>query len=199
MKLLEALRNVDRSDPVFPDVEEIASDLDLNVWYSDLPSDHEERLKAYWLIKWNCTDTWVGVKAIYFDGTLVGMSKQDARKSSIEFRWMSRAAAADLATYLRPETKVTDVIHEEDEVEDFYSLGYVSQLLHDEGSIVSAETGERIPVTVERDELRRRNAWGYKFDGDGQDINVKLPDGSLKQIHISDLHLAISVKKEQAE
>lgn len=169
MKLLDALKNVDRSEEnsQWVDTEEFCKALGIDPWLTDRPEDADTRLKQFWLKKWYCSDTWVGITTIFFDGELVGMTKQVARKADIEFSWVSREHADRVWDYLRPKlSKVDGYISATDEICETYSYNYVSQLLQDEGF------HEGQPCTIVRDDLFQRNRRSYNFDGDGQVVTI---------------------------
>lgn len=181
MKLIEALRNVERSEDAssWVDVEEICESLGIDPWQSERPKDSDVRLKHYWLQKWNCTDTWVGIRAIFFDGELVGMAEQQARKSDVNYSWLSQAHAHKVWDYLRPKfPKVENVIDESAEISQTYTVGYVSEIIQTQGFY------QGVPCELVRDELYLRNARHYKFDGDNQDVTLQFADGSTTQIHV---------------
>ena len=132
MKLIDALRNVQRPDggrwDFLSPVEAICSDLGINsLW--DYPDELDTRLKSYPVVDWLCTDTTVGLFAIYLDGVLVGMSFQSARKSDRTFKWVSQEAADHLRrvllTYTSPE-EIAVIDPEEDFEPIAKELAYLS-------------------------------------------------------------------------
>lgn len=193
MKLIDALRNVDRRDDnsTWVDMEDIYNALGIDPWQCERPADADNRIKEYWLVKWNCTDTWVGTTAIFFDGELVCMTKQGARKSSKDYTFLSQEAAEKVWEYLKPNKPKGDgFINPDEEIGEHYSVAYVSQVLQDEGFY------EGMPATICRDELYLRNRRSYNVDSDGQDITIQFHDGSRKQIHVSEFQFALSLAKE---
>lgn len=194
MKLLEALKNVDQSEDnsQWVDVEELCRALGIDSWLAERPEDADTRLKRFWLKKWYCSDTWVGITAIFFDGELVGMTEQVARKADMDFTWVNRESADKVWDYLRPKlSKVDGYISTTDEIPETDNVNYVSQILIDDGFY------EGMPCTVVRDDLFQRNRRAYKFDGDGQDINVIFEDNSTKQIHVTDFFMPLCLKKDE--
>lgn len=129
IKLIDALRNVDKSDPSWVNMEGLAEALGVNY---DYDQDHGDRFKAYYLIKWYCTDTWVGVQAIFLDDELVAMSKQTARKESEQISFVS-AEAADKVRELIYAKQYVDLVESDMEVGPFYTVQFGSQLLTKEG------------------------------------------------------------------
>lgn len=196
MKLLEALKNVDQSEQnsTWIDAEEIYKSLGIDPWECERPADFEDRLKQYWLVKWYCSDTWVGTTAIFLDGELVGMTRQVARKSDTDLDWISREAATKVWEWLKPKmAKISGYVNPDEDIDERYSVSYVSQILQDDGFY------EDQPATLVRDELFLRNARSYQFDGDGQDITIQFHDGVRKRIHVTDFQFALALRKDAAQ
>ena len=59
------------------------------------------RLATIPIHTWLCHDTFVGVHAIYFDGNFAALTFQSARKSEVEYRWVSLGMAEQVRTWLR--------------------------------------------------------------------------------------------------
>lgn len=105
MKLIELLKNVDRSNNQIPYncTEEICRIFHLDHW---LLEDELDKLKFYWIKSWICTDTQVGLAAIYLEDELVASFWQPARKSDEEIRFVSNDAAKKVKKYI--ETMLKD-------------------------------------------------------------------------------------------
>lgn len=64
MKLIDIARNIDKSkrNEDFVDLEAVQQALGLPVYgYAE-----QDRLKAFWVERWLCTDTWVGGRMYFF-------------------------------------------------------------------------------------------------------------------------------------
>jgi hypothetical protein len=61
----------------------------------------EERVKAAAINEWLCTDTMVGVYAIYLDGRFVALSFQSARKNDTTYYWNSTEDAKAMREFIR--------------------------------------------------------------------------------------------------
>lgn len=131
MKLYEALRNVDTSNPQYVDTEELCQVL--GIQYTWLENIEAARLKGYYLIDWYCTDQSVGVMAIFLDDVLVAMSKQNSRKSKVEYEFVSEEAANKLRTLLATQNEPVPLIDREEEIGPFYTVSFSSQLMTDDG------------------------------------------------------------------
>lgn len=84
---------------------------------------------------WCCTDTWVGKKAIYYQGLLVAVSNQECRKCGVTFAWASREiqdrivrVVEDLCRQDSP--RMMDLINwDEDIGEPAYQLNFAGEVL----------------------------------------------------------------------
>lgn len=98
----DVIARIDDSDPSKfgdPDLEALESDLQTNT-FMGWSEAFNERVKRLPINTWICTDTEVGVNAYYFDGELVALSFQSARKSDVEFRWLSEPLAAQVRDFI---------------------------------------------------------------------------------------------------
>lgn len=95
MKLINALLNVDKSDKntnSWVDPEPLANAFSLCSY--DLDTDlFNKGIVGYWVRSWICTDTEVGIMAIYLFNELVGYSEQTARKGDTNIKFVSSVQA----------------------------------------------------------------------------------------------------------
>lgn len=190
LKLLDALSKVDRSQPAqYVDSFELVDALSIDS-YGAIPVAFEERVTSYWLIKWLCTDTWVGLRALYFDDELVGQIWQDARKSSAVITFVSIASAERLRDYLltaNPESKYP-LINPAEELEDTYGVAYSSQLL------VTSGLYQNKPVTVVEDSIIR----GHSGSIDAwSKIRVRTVNGEEIKISLEDFDIPLHMKQQK--
>jgi regulator of replication initiation timing len=95
----------------------------------------QERLKAYFIEKWYCTDSHVGLRAYFLDNKFVALSSQSGRKMDEDFRFVSKEDALNLKKYIESligeneEFKV-EILDLKQELDEFYSITYNSQILH---------------------------------------------------------------------
>lgn len=102
MKLIDALKNVIKTQensehPNFDEFCELAGVNSYDVTYDTFV----ERLKAYWLKCWLCTDTWVGMQAIYLDDVLVAYTEQTARKNCYHISFIDKDSADKVIDFIR--------------------------------------------------------------------------------------------------
>jgi hypothetical protein len=138
MKLIDALRNVDKSQPYDAQMSDFVYEFGLNDGWSD---KFGQRVKQYYLIKWMCSDTWVGVCAYFFDDELVAMSEQMARKGDTNISFVSKEAAEKIKAFIvailaEEEGEPTyNIINPDEEVRISYTVAYSNELLDKEGYV----------------------------------------------------------------
>jgi hypothetical protein len=209
MKLIDAIRNVTR--PAAPDpwrhsapLEEICEALGINYDWNE-PEELQSRLQSYPIFNWLCTDTHVGLNAIYFDGEPVGSSMQTARKDSTNVQWISADAARRVrdAILSYREEKVFDLILPDEEIGDDAGVAYVGQAL----TSVGFYQGRPVKVLVWYDGLsarrpaskeQRKSGRPY-FEGvpyaDEKSNCVLVQDGDEQRIiPVEEFRIALNVK-----
>jgi len=116
-------------------------------------AEFEARLKGYYVIKWICTDSWVGAWAVYLDGQPLALGHQTARKNGVNYKFVSKEAVdrfrAFIFDYASRVQKIDlveyidlDSVFDDGDGGTGYSVAYAEQLLTDQGFY----KGE--PVTV---------------------------------------------------
>lgn len=186
MKLIDALKLVDRSEQNEGSLEwfHFIESLSINVY--NVPNDFYERVKTYWVMKWLCTDTWVGLQAIYLDGELVGMIWQPARKGEVDFQFVSAEVARKIRDYILSANPVTEfsLINMDEDISGTYNVAYGSQLL------VTAGLYNGKPVTVINESIVR----GHKEPVDEWSrIMVRDEAGNEFKIDLEDFHIPINI------
>ncbi len=133
----------------------------------------EERIKCYFLHRWYCTDTYVGVRVYWMDDQPLAVSGQSARKAREEFMFLDveRAKAArefllTCAPTLVPEFKLIG----EETIKLDNAVSFTGQLLDYEGLV------DGKPVSLNR---RAQFALTKK---DYIAKSVELPDGTIRPI-----------------
>lgn len=130
MKIIDIAKIIDKSqeNESFVDLEQLQQELDLHVYgYAE-----QERLKAYWVENWLCTDTCVGGRMYFFDGEPVAYSYQSARKSHEQFAWFSQEAAEkvrDFVQELSKEKLTVNICDINEDIGDSYKIEYLSEVL----------------------------------------------------------------------
>lgn len=189
MKLIDALKNVDKSDKNkgWLEISDLAQALNIDYWgvsSQEFYEDFENRVKSYWLIKWYCTDTVVGMRAVFFDDELAAMTWQAGRKSDLDVEFVSVEMAKKLREYIlssRPESEFRLFNHDE-EIEDMYTVNFTSEVMGDTGFVADKPvTYVRYPA-VRRDwndvdswsKMTVRDAGGKEFVVDTSDYKIPL-------------------------
>jgi hypothetical protein len=138
VKIRDLINAVDRSEKNTDsaDIDEFCRALNLNE-YPGWNKQFDEAVKGHWLIKWYCTDTWVGYQVYYMDNEPVAISVQTARKSSASYQFVSLEAATKLRKFILEclgESEFTpDIMDQDEETDPYYTVSYSSQLLVKEG------------------------------------------------------------------
>lgn len=99
MKLREAIANIDKSEKNQAWVD---SDVFSNYFglYGLGSYDVNDKLKKYWIHKWLCTDTTVGLSVYFLDDEPVAVSFQRGRKFTEEIKFISEESAKKLRDYI---------------------------------------------------------------------------------------------------
>lgn len=174
--------NQDNYEPVW-DVEEFMDALGLQYCYVD-GNLVEARLKAQYLIKWYCTDTYVGTCVFQLDGVPVAITTQNGRKCDTHVTFLNAAGADAMRVFclslMQEEEQNSPYILPDDEmIDEFYTVDYGSQMLTKFGFY----NGE--PVEVVR-------TWdGYAMIHNWHDVEVRLPDGTLKTINTKEFMIPV--------
>lgn len=187
MKLLDALINVDKSDGNTTEVycDEIFEVADVSEYDIDL-SKFEKGLKGYWLYRHMCTDTMVGIMAIYLNGELVGYTEQQARKSATYLYFISGIAANKTIDFVKSCVLVPEEIRyrimSNVEIEDFQSVYYTGQLVEKVGYV----DGKKAIAQFKR-----------LVNIIDKQLDVMYEDGSIETINCSDFKFPIHVANKE--
>lgn len=130
MRLIDIAKNIDKSEnnECWVELEVLQQELELPQYgYAE-----QERLKAYWVDNWYCTDSWVGGRIYFFDDEPVAYSYQKGRKCSEEFAWFSQEAAEKVRSFvqgLHQDKLRVSICNVNEDIGDSYKLSYASQVL----------------------------------------------------------------------
>lgn len=185
MQLLDALKNVVRSpeNDGGPEIEALVETLQLRE-YPDFAAV-QARLHGYWLIRWMCTDTWVGLKALYLGNYLVGYTTQNARKSDVDVKFLSveRARLVEkwLIACIKDESNPPIATAEElgKTIHETFTVNYTNQILDHRGFVA----GERADFV----------APGNRSDYIDKTVSVRTATGALLMIAVKDFHAPIHI------
>lgn len=138
MKLIDAMRNVDRSESNHnsSDPDELNIALEANLYYVDWSSFNED-VKEYWLTKWLCTDTHVGDSVGFIGDEPVYLRRQTARHGGHTYMFVSLEAAARVKDLLikhcsdRTEPRLLDL---DEEIGETYTVKWANEVLVKHGT-----------------------------------------------------------------
>ena len=100
MKLIDMMKRVDRSkgNSVDGDIDDFCRELGIENYFG-WDQAFSERVQGYYLIKWFCTDSWVGAVVYIMDDKPVAISYQSGRKSGREFEFVSKEAVEKVRAF----------------------------------------------------------------------------------------------------
>jgi|GEM_PF-1756746 len=130
-KIIESINFEDKRIQSDPNWGELANHFDI----FDLGWSDDTRLKAYHVKTWLCTDSWVGWEAYFLDNEFVYLSSQNARKSDVDFEFVSKEAGIKVRDYLLSLTSnerenYIPILDLKQEFPEKYKIEYNSQILH---------------------------------------------------------------------
>lgn len=148
MKLKELITRIskekDNRDSV--DYEDFSNDFPEFSMYDISWSAWDERVDAYWVTCWLCTDSWVGERIIFLDGEAIAYSKQVGRKCGTNISFLSKEAKEKLRKAIPEMMEVGAVndnssyIDEDTEIDTSYVVEYQSQILENTAQYTNGET-----------------------------------------------------------
>jgi len=97
MKLIDIANKIDKSErnESYVNTDQFSSEFNYEFdWVK------QDRLKAYWIGNWYCTDSYVGYRMYFLDDEPVAFSIQKGRKWSEKFNWISKELALKVREYL---------------------------------------------------------------------------------------------------
>ena len=179
MKLSELLQKLDSEERPYHGCEEFFKACICDYGWAPL----EENGFTYRPIKeWNCTDSWVGDNAIYYNGELICITHQPYRKSSVEIKWVSKEVFDSVSAFVRSlaecdEEDNKSYIDFDSEVDTSYSLEYTNQLIHRNSTAFYRDKKVTIDWNLSmrenRNEFVAKNVWIIE-DGDLHPIKVDI-------------------------
>lgn len=193
MKLLDSLLNVDKSESnsvLWLYTENLSNSLGLVYKHFDFDNDKfNDHFKGYYVYRHLCTDTTVGLIALYLDDELVGYSYQSARKSDINYQFVSQELCDKFINFIHS-CECTDYgidrlyINTKDEIDDYHYVVFSEQL---QKPIGTEGTYNGTPVILVRPKSDTKNI----ID---RHIIVKVKDtGEELKIDVQDFHYPLNV------
>lgn len=185
MKLIHAVRNVDRSpqNTHSVSVEPFAEIFDMQI--SWVPG-FGDRVKQHFIKLWICTDAWVGLSAFYFDDIPVAIGRQPSRGRPLVIQFLSEESAEMVRSFIKslfPEDErapAYPIFDENEDIGESYSLEYSSNILRFE----AMHNGE--PVTISRN-----GKHGYLIET----VDVVTAGGNSYSAKVSELEFSLMVRK----
>lgn len=188
MKLSKIIEKIDKSKNNEEEVYlyEIAeTEFSLNIRYEE-----QKRLKSYWIQRWYCSGSYLGLKLYFLDDKAVMFSKQYGRKNDEEYYWIKEEYALDVKKYCIEfliEEECNDYIsicNLDEDIGEFYTLDYAHEIIDKDKMYLNDEHVEFIRTVRIKDEL-------YIHD----EIEIKLPNGEIKQVEMSKLRFKYNLKE----
>lgn len=207
MKLEDAIRNVlrpqvDSAWDFAVDGDAINGALALSEPYV-YPDELNERLKAYPIAVWTCTDTEVGLYAIWLDGKPVGSMSRRYRRSAFDVRWLSKRDAdrvrSVVASYATPDHEIA-LVGDTDIGEDF-AVDHPEQAHSDDGTVggrparalVWYGLGRSTPKEHRRAD--RSHVQGVGVDDERQDHVLVRVDGEERVVPFHEFRLPFRLQR----
>lgn len=191
MKLRELMENVDPSsnNETEGDLGTFAREL-FNEPPCGWSNEFGEQVKGYYIQKWLCTDTWVGLVAYFWNGEPLAISWQPARKSSETIDFVSKDVAIRLRDFIRDLTASNDpeptIANLETDVGETYTVNWASELLVSEAFY----EGEKVKIFPAgwTDYSQPSATWKL--------VDVEFPNGEVLKVSVENLHIPYHLRKE---
>lgn len=128
--LINGIDKNDKKMKTEPEMEKLANEFEIYDWLNN-----DERLEAYYISVWQCTDTWVGTTAYFLDGEFVLSTNQMYRKGDTTIAYASKEAYLKIKEYIfsladKKEDNFVLIGNMEDKIDSYYEIQYSSQILH---------------------------------------------------------------------
>lgn len=185
------MENVDpsKNNETEGDLESFAQELFASPPYGWSPV-FGDRVKGYYIKKWLCTDTWVGLVAYFWNGEPLAVSYQSARKSSEKFQFVSVDVANRLKSFILELTESNDpeptIVDLDEELGETYTVNWASELLVSE-AFYEGEKVKIFPV-YHTDYSQPSATWKL--------IDVEFPNGEVLKVSVENLRIPYHLRKE---
>lgn len=165
-----------------PDWEQLGSLFNLPISYNS-----DKRLKAYFIQRWFCTDSYVGLRAYFLDKEFVATSWQRGRKLDEEFTFVSKEKCKELYSY------ISSLIREEEEEDGefkFYEPNSLDKETYKDtfkveyNCQITQKTGllDGIPVLINKCNYSFKDLNKYFYT-----VEITLPDGTITEVDCNQL------------
>ena len=178
MKLIDIAKRIDKSkeNESYIDIVELGEELNVECGYVE-----QDRVRAYWIGNWYCTDSYVGYRMYFLDDKPVAVSIQQGRKCDEEFAWFGRELALEVRSYLisimQQEEEISlNFCNINDDIGDSYKISFNSEILNPERATYNGE-----PIKI-LERIKENPDWGID-----QQLKIELPDTEQKIIDINEI------------
>lgn len=188
MKLKQIIETIDKSknNEDYVNLYDIAySEFGLNIDYEE-----QDRLKCYWVQRWYCTDSYVGLRLYFLDDKPVAFSMQEGRKCDENFHWIEEEYAIEVKKYCmeflikEEDNQYYSICDLEEDIGEFYQLSYACEIIDKDKIYYNGEHVEFIRTVRLPNEL-------YIYD----EVEIKLPNEEIKQVKIKELSFKYNLKE----
>ena len=184
MKILEMINKVNKSDEFKDDginFDNLCSSLNID-FYGWL---EQERLTAYYISSWICTDTWVGYRVYFLDDKPVAISHQPFRKSSEKFKWVSENDVIEVRDYtlsLIPNNEFDiDLIDQNEELTTYKISSYRSLFKYHK------KIGSWLGVKAEILDNVDKDSYVSEI------VRIKLSNGDIREVPLSEMEFPFNI------
>lgn len=144
----------------------------------------------FFIKKWYCTDSYVGIRAYFLDDEFLAISNQIGRKMDEDFSFVSESLANKLKIYLeslvfQENQFKLDIIDEnflDEEIPSTYKIEYNSQILHKEGFL----NGEKVKIIKSVYPWTDKNNYFHT-------VQIELPNGKKQKIDCRELDFEYNI------
>lgn len=192
MKLQELMEKVDLSSNNETDgvLESFAQELFASPPYG-WSEVFGEQVKGYYIQKWLCTDTWVGLIAYFWNGEPLAISWQPARKSSETFQFVSVDVANRLKGFIIRLTESNDpdptLADLDEDLGETYTVQWASELLVSE----ALYEGEKVKILPHGHTDYNKPSATWKL------VDAEFPNGDVLKVSVENLHIPYHLRKEE--
>lgn len=186
----DVLARVDKSaeNATHMDPDDLCQVLRLDSFDYSAYQKFNERVVGYWVTRWQCTDTWVGVTVYCLDGEPFAIGSKMARRQTEHYQFVSKAAMAlvrefVLSLFDDQESPEVDLLDLDEEIEDTYHVNYASQIIDREGF----HEGKSCTVHEIKESARLAT----------ESLVVKFEDGSKLEVPVKEFKLPIRIVDEK--
>lgn len=179
MKLIDAINKIDKSAENECFVSLSAFDDEFNAYFGYVEQD---RLKAYSLYSWYCTDTEVGCMVYFLDDEPVCLHIQKARKDRGYFEWFSKDKAK----------KVRDYLYSLENDEDFYICDMNKDIGDSYKINFSSRARGKKTAILDGREVKIVKTYSEDYEDEFCDITIE-DNGVEKVVNVRDLDFKYNI------